>query len=224
MTAPRAREHANPPSPPDRRPPRRGGGPPSPSTYAASTARRTAALARLRGARRGLARSARMLAAAALLALSGALALPAHGPGADDHLVSTSGRGGEVASVTGFDPGGFSGSEGNRSETGIPTGTNSYTITECSLQRGYDGDRTSALTAADQATGSACRRQRAECANAVDNVVSGTYIWLVHGGRQRHAAAARRLQQRPGILRRAMAVHVAGEQAADVVVGTVTAT
>ena len=75
MTAPRLREQRR-PSPPDRRPPRRGGHP-SPCTYAVSTARRTAVLARLRGARRGLARSARMLAATALLALSGALALPA---------------------------------------------------------------------------------------------------------------------------------------------------
>ena len=65
-----------PPSPPDRRPPRRGGGS-SPCTYAASAAGRPAGPARLCGARRGLARSARALAAAALLALSGALAVPA---------------------------------------------------------------------------------------------------------------------------------------------------
>ena len=76
MTAPRPREQADPPSPPDRRPPRRGGGS-SPYTYAASAAGRPAGLARLHGARRGLVRSARALAAAALLALSGALALPA---------------------------------------------------------------------------------------------------------------------------------------------------
>ena len=63
-------------SPPERRPPRRGGGS-SPSTYAASAAGRPAGLARLRGVRRGLVRSARALAAAALLALTGALALPA---------------------------------------------------------------------------------------------------------------------------------------------------
>ena len=76
MTAPRPREQRRPPSPPDRRPPRRGGGS-SPCTYAASAAGRPAGLARLRGVRRGLDRSARGLAAATLLALSGALALPA---------------------------------------------------------------------------------------------------------------------------------------------------
>ena len=77
MTAPRAREQAGPPSPPDRRPPRRGGGS-SPSPYrCASAAGRPAGPARLCGARRGLVRSARALAAAALLVLSGALALPA---------------------------------------------------------------------------------------------------------------------------------------------------
>ena len=76
MTAPRAREQADPPSPPDRRPPRRGGGS-SPSTYAASAAGRAAGPARLSGARPGLVRSARALAGAALLALAGALALPA---------------------------------------------------------------------------------------------------------------------------------------------------
>ena len=68
MTAPRPREQADPPSPPDRLPPRRGGGF-SPCTYAVSAAGRPAGPARLR--------SARALAAAALLALSGALALPA---------------------------------------------------------------------------------------------------------------------------------------------------
>ena len=67
MTAPRPREQRRPQSPPDRRPPRRGGGS-SPCTYAASAAVRPAGPARLR--------AARALAAAALLALSGALALP----------------------------------------------------------------------------------------------------------------------------------------------------
>ena len=66
MTAPRAREQADPPSPPDRLPSPRGGHP-SPST--ASAAGRPA------GARRGLVGSARALAAAALLALFGGLAL-----------------------------------------------------------------------------------------------------------------------------------------------------
>ena len=60
--------------PTDLLPPRRGGHP-SPST--ASAAARPAGFARLAGARRGLFRSARALAAAALLALTGALALPA---------------------------------------------------------------------------------------------------------------------------------------------------
>ena len=76
MTAPRAREQADPPAPPERRPPRRGGGS-SPSIYAAPAAGRAAGPARLSGARHGLVRSARALAAAALLALSGTLALPA---------------------------------------------------------------------------------------------------------------------------------------------------
>ena len=71
MTAPRAREQADPPSPPDRRPPRRGGGS-SPSIYAASAAGRRVPPV----ARHGLVRSAQALAAAALLALTGALFLP----------------------------------------------------------------------------------------------------------------------------------------------------
>ncbi len=74
MTAPRAREQSDPPSPPDRRPPRRGG---SPSSKTASTAGRPTGFARLVGARRSLIGSARALAALALLALSGGLALPA---------------------------------------------------------------------------------------------------------------------------------------------------
>ena len=72
MTAPRAREQADPPSPPDRRPPRRGGGS-SPSINAASAAGRRVPPV----ARHGLVRSARALAAAALLALTGGLFLPA---------------------------------------------------------------------------------------------------------------------------------------------------
>ena len=74
MTAPRLREQCRPPSPPDRLPSRRGGHP-SPST--ASAAGRPAGLPRLAGARRGLVRSARVLAAVAWLSLLGALALPA---------------------------------------------------------------------------------------------------------------------------------------------------
>ncbi len=72
MTAPRAREQADPPSPPDRLPSRRGGRPSS-QTVAAG---RPAGFARLAGARCGFLRPARALAAAALLALTGALALP----------------------------------------------------------------------------------------------------------------------------------------------------
>ena len=72
MTAPR--EPHRPPSPPDRRPSPRGG---RPSSQTASAAARPAGLARLRGARRGLVRSVRALAAAACLSLVGALLLPA---------------------------------------------------------------------------------------------------------------------------------------------------
>ena len=89
MTAPRAREQSDPPSPPDRRPPRRGGGS-SPRTYAASAASRRVAPV----ARRGLVRSARALTAAALLALTGALFLPASAEAqAVTTLVSNTGQG-----------------------------------------------------------------------------------------------------------------------------------
>ncbi len=88
MTAPRSREQADPPAPPDRRPPRRGGS--SPCTYAASAAGRPASLARQRVTQRGLVRSARALAVAALLALAGALALPATAQA--DVLVSNIGQ------------------------------------------------------------------------------------------------------------------------------------
>ena len=76
MTAPRAREQADPPSSPDRLPPGRGDRS-SPYIYAVSAAARPAGFARLAGARRALVGSASALAAAALLALFGALALPA---------------------------------------------------------------------------------------------------------------------------------------------------
>ena len=87
MTAPRPREQRRPPAPPDRLPPRRGGGS-SPSIYAESAAVLPAGPGRLRDARRGLVRSARALAAAALLALSGALALPAAAQAQEIALVS----------------------------------------------------------------------------------------------------------------------------------------
>ena len=100
MTAPRSREQSDPPSPPDRRPPRRGGGStPSPYAYA-SAAGRAAGPARLCGARRGLVRSARALAAAALLALSGALALPATAQA--DVLVSNIGQTSDATATVGF--------------------------------------------------------------------------------------------------------------------------
>ena len=74
MTASPAGEQRRPPSPPGRRPPRRGG---RPSSETCSAAGRPAGPARLRGTRPGIVRSARAFAAAALLALTGALALPA---------------------------------------------------------------------------------------------------------------------------------------------------
>ena len=87
LSPPRARECCCPP-PPDRLPPRRGGGS-SPSPYTcASAAGRAAGPARLFGARHSLVGSARMLAAAALLALSGALALPAAAQAQEISLVS----------------------------------------------------------------------------------------------------------------------------------------
>ena len=104
MTAPRPREQRRPPSPPDRQP-RRRGGVSSPCTHAASAAGRPAGPARLFGARRGLARSARALAAAALLALSGALALPATAVAQEIALVSnigTIGTGTSSLSVDGY--------------------------------------------------------------------------------------------------------------------------
>ena len=73
MTSPRFRKQCRPPARPDRRPSPRGGHP-APST--ASAAARPAGFARLAGARLGLVRSARVLAAVVWLSLLGALALP----------------------------------------------------------------------------------------------------------------------------------------------------
>ena len=106
MTAPRAREHADPPAPPDRRPPRRGGGS-SPSIYAESTAVLPAGPGRLRDARTRPLRPA--LAAAALLALSGALALPAAAQAQEIALVSNiseSGTATATVNPVGFQIGG----------------------------------------------------------------------------------------------------------------------
>ena len=75
MTAPRPREQRRPPTPPDRLPPGRGGR--SSPCCLCGIRRRPARLARLPPARFGLARFARVSAAAALLVLSGTLALPA---------------------------------------------------------------------------------------------------------------------------------------------------
>ena len=115
MTAPRLREQHRPPAPPDRRPPRRGGGSSS-STYAESAAVRPASLVR----------STRMLAAAALLALSGALALPATAQAQEIALVSNMSESGDtIATVNpvGFQIGGIDRRE-SRSAQRFTTGPN----------------------------------------------------------------------------------------------------
>ena len=80
-----AREHGCPPPRPDRLPSPRGG---RTSYKTESAAGRRAGFARLAGARRGLLRSAGALAAAALLALFGGLALPATAQAQEIVLVS----------------------------------------------------------------------------------------------------------------------------------------
>ena len=120
MTAPRAREQADPPSPPDRQPPRRGGRS-SPCIYAVSAAGRSAGLG---GARRGFLHSARALAAVALLALFGALALPAT---AQAQSVTT------FVSNTGETPGSSSTSiQAQTFTTGSNTG--GYTLSEVDVR------------------------------------------------------------------------------------------
>ena len=123
MTAPR--EPHRPPSPPDRRPSPRGG---HPSSQTASAAGRPAGFARLTGARRGLVHSVRTLAAAALLALLGGLALPAttqaQAPGV---LVSnmgqaSDGRGNNI-NDTWLAAQGFS----------VPSGGGNYTLTSIEI-------------------------------------------------------------------------------------------
>ena len=98
MTAPRPREQRRPPSPPDRRPPRRGR---RLLTYHIWRICRRPASGSRAPARRGLVRSARALAAATLLALLGALALPTATQAQDRVLVSNFAEadGGGVADV-----------------------------------------------------------------------------------------------------------------------------
>ena len=111
MTAPRPREQRRPPAPPDRRPPRRGR---RLLTYHICRICRRPASGSRAPARRGLVRSARALAAAALLALSGALALPAAAQAQEIALVSNiSESGTQVTFVTpvGFQLGGIDSGE-----------------------------------------------------------------------------------------------------------------
>ena len=104
MIAPRLREQRRPPAPPDRRPPRRGRR--LLTFHICRICRRPASGSRA-PARRGLVRSARALAAAALLALSGALALPAAANAQEIALVSNMSESGERTQVTFVQPVGF---------------------------------------------------------------------------------------------------------------------
>ena len=98
-----AREHGCPPPRPDTLPPRRGGGS-SPSPYTcASAAGRAADPARLFGARRGLVRSARAVAAVACLCLAGPLALPAQAQTTNFYLWRTTITVGEDSGYLGYD-------------------------------------------------------------------------------------------------------------------------
>ena len=157
MTAPR--EPHRPPAPPDRLPSPRGG---HPSSQTESAAGRPAGSARLAGARRGLVHSVRTLAAAALLALSGGLALPATAEAQTCTLntgdlwcgVVTVGVLEILGSTVAY---GFTGSgTGALSDTGFPVGTNSYTIDFVTVGTGTNAgvlqfSLTSDLTAADKA-------------------------------------------------------------------------
>ena len=102
MIAPRLREQRRPPAPPDRQPPRRGRR--LLTFHICRICRRPASGSRA-PARRGLVRSARALAAAALLALSGALALPAAANAQEIALVSNMSESG--TQVTFVQPVGF---------------------------------------------------------------------------------------------------------------------
>ena len=121
-----AREHGCPPPRPDTLPPRRGGRP-SPYTYAAPATGRPAGLARPRGARRSLIGCARALAIAALVALSGALALPAVAqiaPAAPQttnfYLWRTTLTVGSAAGLLGYDKSGSLGSISTSAKFGYP--------------------------------------------------------------------------------------------------------
>ncbi len=118
MTAPQ--EPHRPPAPPDRLPSPRGGHP-SPST--ASAAARPG-FGRLAGTRRGLVHSVRTLAAAALLALFGALALPATAQAQSagvlvSNIEQTESGGGTLANVSYLPAQGFS----------VPSVGGDYTLT-----------------------------------------------------------------------------------------------
>ncbi len=131
MTSTRPRNHASPQSPPDRLPPRRcGGSTPSPYTYASA-------------ARRGLVRSARALATAALLALSGALFLPDRAQAQTaTTLVSNIEQSVEAS--------GFVNARFLRAQAfSVPTGGGDYTLTSIDLlltSRGITASEISSLT------------------------------------------------------------------------------
>ena len=129
MTAPRPREPRRPPTPPDRLPSPRGG---HPSSQTASAAGRPAGLARLAGTRRGLVHSVRTLAAAALLALSGGLALPATAE-AQTCTLNTGDRWCGVVTVGTYSNGvGFTDSDGaltdNTGDQTIAIASGNYTV------------------------------------------------------------------------------------------------
>ena len=158
LTAPWARARRRPPSPPDRRPPRRGGRP-SPGTASAG---RPAGFNR-QVARRGLFPSAGVLAAAALLALTGALALPVAAEAQTEiTLISNVGQGTAAQDftadvhaqrfTTGSDTSGYT---VTGVDLAVPSATSTgFTATVC----GVDGDgfpttTCTALTAPSAVTG-----------------------------------------------------------------------
>ena len=245
MTAPRLREQRRPPSPPDRLPPRRGGGS-SPCTYAVSAAGRPAGFARPRVARRSLVRSARMLAAAAVLALSGALALPAQAQ--TPCTLNTGDLWCGVVTVAlhtvgGFDLGyGFvdasvstnTSDTGTLSDTTFPVGTNNYTIDAV-----FDGVGSTdsklffSLTSALSAAGKdrlVLHIGSAEFAFSDAAVQSSqhNYLWEMSGldwSSESTVTLRLRVLNNAPVFATELAVFTLPENsAADVVVGTVTAT